>query len=116
MIIATMQRRAIIVRRLAVLIRLVRSATQRGFALVLIFDHLPTILECSQSRLHLIELRGGHDVLIFWRQDLRDLLLRVFYAIRSRWVRGKGLRERAWFLLLGGFDLLEEVDHRLRIV
>src|SRR5215831_8551688 len=31
-------------------------------------------------------------------------------------MRGKRFRQCAWLLLLRGFDLLEEVDHRLRIV
>src|SRR5437660_11263046 len=115
-VIATMQCRTIIVSRFAVLVRLIRSTTERGLAAVLVLDHFSAILEGRQTCLHLVEFRSGHNVLVLWRQNLGDFLLCVLDAIRSRRMRSKGLRQGTWLFLFRGLDLFEEVDHCLRIV
>src|SRR5437762_725640 len=112
-----MQSRTIIVSRFPVAtIRLIRRATQRGLSFFLVFDHLATVFEGREARLHLIEFRCRDYILIFRWQDLRDLLLRVLDAIWCRGMRSKGLSQSAWLLLLSGLNLFEEVDHRLRII
>src|SRR5438477_2366003 len=105
-----MQRGAIIIGRLAVsFIRLVGSTPQGRLSVILILDDLATVLESSQSRLHLIEFRSGHDIFILRRKNFGDLLLRMLHPIWSGRMRSKGLRQCARFLFLGGFNLFEEV-------
>ena len=105
-VIPLMQRRTIVVGRLALIVRLVRRATERRLARVLIVRNLLAILESCQASLHLVKLRGRDYVFVLRRQDLSDLILRVLNAIRSCWMRGEGLGQCARFLLLCSLDRL----------
>src|SRR5208282_1950659 len=81
---------------------------QRGTVLVLVIGQLAAVLDGRQPRLHVLELRGVHNILGTRRQDVIDLFLALGDALRSLRVGSEGLGQRARLLLLLGLHLLEE--------
>src|SRR5207302_5933976 len=82
----------------------------------LIFPQLIAVFDAPQPRLHGIEFRSGHDVLLSGRQDVADLLLNSYDALWRRRVGGEELWHGSRLPFLLRFHLLEESHERVRVV
>src|SRR5271165_1432657 len=99
-------------------VRVIGSAAAQGrtVRVALVVLNLVLILEGCEARLHLVELRGIHYVLLTRRKHSGHLLLGMRNPVRGHGVRGKSLGQSTGLLLLLRLDLLEERDERLRVV
>src|SRR5215472_9207110 len=84
--VAALQSWAVIVICLAgtVVVRIISRCAAQGWTVLvfLVILHLVAVLYRSQSRLHLVEFRGAHHVLIAWGQNRLHLLLCMFDPVR----------------------------------
>src|ERR1700745_583939 len=117
-IVAPLQRRTVIIILLPVLglVARIRSPPQARLRRILLVQQLLLVLNRRQPSLHLVKLRGRHELLLLRREDVSDLILRFLYAVRVLWMRIERLGERTRLLLLHGLHFFEERDKRRRII
>src|SRR5260370_1967458 len=93
------------------------TGAQRGPVFVgLVVAQLIAVLDAAQARLHGIEFRGGHNVLLAGRQYVANFFLYGHHALWRGRVGREELRHRPWLPFLLRLDLFEERHEGVRVI